>query len=322
MNKKKKNKQNNIPIIGIDLLGGEHSSKYLLEDFIKFAKDTKLLANFICFIPRELENELFPSKNITFQIVDEIIYLDEKPSQVIRRKKKSSLFLGVDFLKSKKIDAFISLGNTGALVSLAKIKLKTKYKDLLPALLTYLPTKKNPIAVLDVGSNISVKAENLLHLALTGVDFVKKKENIIPKVGLLNIGSEKIKGTKELQKAYDLLFNYAKLKKNFKFIGNVEGKDVFKGGIDILVTDGFSGNIFLKTAEGVASFILDLINEKEKNIKKNLEKVEKYLHYHQFRGAILCGLNELIIKCHSYARPQAIFNAIKNAIDILSQKKP
>jgi len=306
--------------IGVDLMGSENAPSALLEATIQHALIEKSVS-FYLFGTKEarsyLENRSLPP-NIHFVSVAQEINMDENPLLAIRRKKDSSICVGMKYLKLNKIDAFISSGNTGALVSSAKTILGMQKGILRPALLAWMPTKKNPFAILDVGANVNVKPVHLIQFAKIGIETYKSKNISTPRVGLLNIGSEELKGTSLLQETYKELTALQE-KWDFQFEGNIEGKDVFQGNIDVLVTDGFTGNIFLKTSEGVASLILDILKEKlPKDITSMgdpyLKDLQMHLHYAQYPGAVLAGVRGLVIKCHGYSSPRAFTNGIKDAI--------
>jgi phosphate acyltransferase len=264
------------------------------------------------------EKHFFESKKIQYIITKDNITLDDPPLLSIRRKKQSSICQGIRLIKEKKAFAFISAGNTGAIVAYAKHSLSLTKNIKRPALLTFMPTQKKPMAILDVGANVICTEENYIQFAIMATLFIQKYQNKKkPRLGLLNIGSESTKGSSLLKNVYKRLNDLEKSKNNFKFLGNIEGKDAFNGDIDILLTDGFTGNVFLKTAEGFAGFILD---KTKKNTSKTISPLQNYLQFSQYRGAILCGVKGLIIKCHSYSSPKAITNAIFEAIDLFKKK--
>jgi glycerol-3-phosphate acyltransferase PlsX len=249
----------------------------------------------------------------------EFIEMDESPLYALRRKKKASMCEGLRLLKAKKLDAFISAGNTGAFVSAAKMILGNIPGILRPALLARMPTKKLPVTVLDVGASIQCKAAHLVQFAKMGAAYCKIHGIDNPTVGLLNIGSEPIKGTSELRLAYQEL---QKPHTEFRFAGNIEGKSVFEGDVDVLVTDGFTGNVFLKTGEGIASLILDrfggLIPPGEyKKLHPQIQDLASTLHYAEHPGALLAGVRGIVIKCHGYSTPGAFDKAILGAIDLV-----
>ena len=250
----------------------------------------------------------------------EFISMEDHPLNALRRKKGASLSVGLRKLKSKKIDAFISAGNTGSLVTGAKITLGTLPGILRPALLARMPTKKEPVIVLDVGANVQVKASHLVQFALLGTAFAKSQGIQKPIVGLLNIGSEAGKGTSELRLAYQELQMFPKAP--FQFAGNVEGTSVFNGDVNVLITDGFTGNVFLKTGEGIASLILDRFGTllpagEYKRLAPQIRDLSSHLHYAEYPGAILAGVQGYVIKCHGYSTPKAFINAVRGAAQLV-----
>ncbi|MCB1080764.1 MAG: phosphate acyltransferase, partial [Chlamydiia bacterium] len=222
--------------------------------------------------------------------------------------------LGMRLLKEKKIDALVSTGNTGALIASAKMHLPMLKGISRAALITLLPTKKRPIAVIDVGANIHCTPEHLVQFAQMGVAYQKSRGIQNPTVGLLNIGTEEKKGRAELRETYQLL------QKTPSFVGNVEGKEVFSGAINVLVTDGFTGNVFLKTAEGISSFILDTMHQNQSILpfsKPLLKRLEKELYSAEYPGAILCGMDGIIMKCHGDASPEALKQGVIGALSLI-----
>jgi glycerol-3-phosphate acyltransferase PlsX len=189
-----------------------------------------------------------------------------------------------------------------------------------PALLARMPTKKHPVTVLDVGANVQVKAAHLVQFAKMGAVYCHIHGIEKPTVGLLNIGSEPIKGTSELRLAYQELQMMSH--NAFRFAGNIEGKSVFEGDVDVLVTDGFTGNIFLKTAEGIASLILDRFGSlmppgEYQKLHPQIQDLASTLHYAEHPGALLAGVRGIAIKCHGYSTPQAFEKAVLGAIALV-----
>jgi phosphate acyltransferase len=236
------------------------------------------------------------------------VQMDDSPTVALRKKKNASMFVGLRMLKMGQLDAFVSAGNSGALVLGSKLILSALPGITRPAFLSYVPAKKHPVAVLDLGANIQCKAEHLVQFALMATAYVQTMGTTNPKIGLLNIGEEPIKGTSELRLAYHLLQTFEN--PPFKFAGNIEGKSVFDGDVDALVTDGFTGNIFLKTAEGMASLILDQMPKDSQSAH-----LKKTLHYAAYPGAILLGVKGLVVKCHGYSSIEAILNAVRGTVD-------
>jgi phosphate acyltransferase len=316
------NQQQNKPVIGIDLLGNDNSPIDLLNDLLKYTANRED-SDFVFLGTEDTYNYFLknsPSNNMSFSLVKDTISIEDNPLFAIRRKKNSSISIGMKLLKEKKIDALVSAGNTGALMASAKMMLPMLPSISKAALLALVPTKKSPLVIIDVGANINCKASHLTNFAKIGIAFQKIRYIDKPIVALLNIGSEEKKGTIELRKAYQQLNELAKKNKNFSFLGNIEGKEVFNGDVNILVTDGFTGNIFLKTAEGLASFMLDKISESSNvNSIVAFEDLKKRLHYESYPGAILCGFDGIVVKCHSYSNSKAIIKAINGAIDLINK---
>lgn len=239
--------------------------------------------------------------------------MEDSPLSPIREKKDSSLSQALFALKEKKIDALISCANTGALLSASKILLSTLENVSRPALCVFIPTRKSPVAVLDVGANVSAKEHHLLQFALMGSAYQKALGIPYPKVALLNIGREDFKGGAFLQKCYKMLQNQ---KNRFAFLGNVEPKSVFSGDLDVLITDGFSGNIFLKTAETAFAFCLDLLQKDPRS-----EELKFFSHSpYYLPGALLLGAKGIVIKCHGDAETSKITRSIESAIGLIEKK--
>ncbi len=264
------------------------------------------------------------ASKITVVVCKEAIGMDEEPLKALRTKKETTISQGIHDLARKEIDAFISCGNTGALVGASALWLPRFPGISRPGLLSLVPSKKSPFAVIDLGGLVSSKAEHLVQFAFLGTAFQKIINGIeIPHVALLNIGAESQKGTNEEQKAWHLLHSYKEAP--FLFQGNVEGRDVFEGNIHVLLTNGFAGNIFLKTAEGIAAFTLQMIQaeaEKEKKVSALLgilSEVHRKLSYEESFGAIVAGVEGLVIKCHGSSSLKAICNAMHGAKRFLEQ---
>ena len=291
--------------IGVDLMGNGQAPQAILKvlQTLSLPKDIQVIA----IGTPEFEKT---AKPLGFVKAEEFIGMDENPLSALRKKKRASIPVGLRMLKSGKLDAFVSAGNTGALVSSSKMILSTFKRVLRPALLTLMPTKKEPVAVLDVGANVKATKTHFAQFAKLGAAFQKARGIENPKVGLLNIGEEALKGTGERREVFHLL----KKLDSVSFVGNIEGKMVFNGDVDVIVTDGFTGNIFLKTAEGIASLILDKIESSSKI------KEFKPLHYSEYPGAILVGVNGIVIKCHGYSTLKSFTKAVLGAIDFVRER--
>jgi len=300
-------------LIGIDLMGSDNPPASLLSAAATLSPCLPSHIELVAIGSPDYENAA-KSHGFSFFPALESIGMDENPLLALRKKKQSSLCIGLRLLKEGKLNAFVSAGNTGALVSASKMILGTFSDISRPALLALMPTKKRPVAVLDVGANLQAKASQLVQFAHLGAAYQQSRGIANPRIGLLNIGSEASKGTSEIRLAYK------ELTKLPAFAGNIEGKSVFDGEVDVLVTDGFTGNVFLKTAEGIASLVLDRLHA---HIPKNalneigvhLEDLQRHLHYAEHPGALLCGVKGVVVKCHGYSTPEAFANGIRGAIE-------
>lgn len=306
------------PRIGIDLLGCDEPGPQLLEAILneKFEESHPPLFTFFGMEESFLDR-IIPDDHSKHLVTEEILS-DDDPLTAIRLKKNSSIHAGLDMLKNYDLDAFISGGNSGALLAASALTLNKLPAIDRPGFITLIPSKLDPIAVIDVGANVDVKAENLLQFAKMGIAYQKSRGVANPTVGLLNIGEEKKKGTTEHRKAYQLL--QEELNKNTPidapvFIGNIEGRDVFHGNIDVLVTDGFTGNVFLKTSEGIAAFVMDNLDPlaENQNLKPLIEKLRYRLDYSEYPGAILCGLEGIVMKCHGSSTADSFISSIHGA---------
>lgn len=250
-----------------------------------------------------------------------VIAPEDSPLTAARRKKDSSIAIGIRMLKEKQIDAFVSAGNTGALVALSHLHLDLLPQMTAPALMVLLPKENGKVAVLDVGANISFKPHHLIEYAKIGRLYRQLVDGISdPKVSLLNIGVEEKKGTGAIKEGFRILNEFYEGKGIF--LGNVEGRDVFENGTDVLVTDGFTGNVFLKTCEGVSSFLFDYFRRhlsQREGMGTILRAFQQQFNYSEHPGALLCGLDALVVKCHGNSDVHAFANGIKGAIDLVQK---
>jgi glycerol-3-phosphate acyltransferase PlsX len=324
--------------IGIDLMGSESSPAILFEAVLQASEQipgvtlivfaTQAAIDSIWINKPTLASLLArPISRIEFRVVSEIIEMSDEPLIAIRQKKHSSLIVGMRLLKKRFLDAFISAGNTGALIASATLTLPLLPGIKRPALLAALPTEKGDVAVVDVGGNVSCKAYHLVQFAQIGAAYQRCCRGIkVPTVGLLNIGVESKKGTSEVRQAYQILQEQMSLQSSqthqMHFIGNIEGREVFQGKADVLVTDGFTGNVLLKSSEGVSSFILEHLNYVLGDIlPQQKQAILNYLHYHfdyeEYAGAIVCGVDRIAIKCHGKSSVKGMLNAIKGASELI-----
>lgn len=325
--------------LGIDLMGGDIPPRLLFPAIVHAAHKLGSSCSFAVFatsadlenFSRYLSNEhhsLSPS-TIQFCPAEEVINMDDEPLRAVRRKTDSSLVKGIAALKAGKIDAFVSCGNTGALIAESTLSLPHMKGVSRPGLLAVLPTEKSHVAILDVGGNVACKAQQLVDYAYLGSVYASVANGIkLPKVALLNIGVEAGKGTEEVRQAYKVLYGLELERQNgadvpFQFFGNIEGREIFRGVCDVVVTDGFSGNIMLKTAEGVAAFIFDALDEmsvvkKDGDSRKAFESMQKQFDYTKHLGAFICGIDALVFKVHGNADAEALLITILGAAECLS----
>lgn len=306
--------------VAVDLQGSDTPPGRLLPPLLALHEELKHSVSFTFFIPSELASQIPPSADAI--VCPDVISMEDDPLLAVKKKKESSIVQGVQMLQRKEADAFISAGNTGALLAASHMNLPLLPGIARAGLLTLLPTRNKEIAIIDVGANVACRAEHLFQFALMGIAYLKSCDVEKPSLGLLNIGSEPIKGTAELRAAYQKLSEFCEKEGSAHFAGNIEARDVFKGEIDLLVTDGFSGNIFLKTAEGLASFILELIEESTLEPPASLLKpayagLRRRLNYAEYPGAILCGVEGIIVKCHGNASPESFTKSIKGAVRLI-----
>ena len=264
-------------------------------------------------------------KNIEFVHTTEFIKSDDQPVNALRKLKKSSIRLATNDVKSKISDGLVSAGNTGALMAISKFVLKTIKTIDRPAISGLMPTMKGLTVVLDLGANVECSNDNLVQFALMGDIFAQCVLGIKkPRIGLLNVGTEDIKGNPVVKQAYE---NLKRIENQINFYGFVEGDDINKGIVDVVVTDGFSGNIALKTAEGVADLIFTYLKNAYQSSfisklgyilsKPALNRFKTRIDPRKYNGAVLLGLNGIIVKSHGGTDAFGFSNAISVAISLI-----
>ncbi len=264
-------------------------------------------------------------KKIEFVHTIEFIKPDDQPVNALRKLKKSSIRLATNDVKNKSSHGLVSAGNTGALMAISKFVLKTIKTIDRPAISGLMPTMKGLTVVLDLGANVECSNDNLVQFALMGDIFAQCILGIKnPKIGLLNVGSEDIKGNSIVKQAFEDL---KKINKQINFYGFVEGDDINKGIVDVVVTDGFSGNIALKTAEGVADLIFTYLKNAYQSSfisklgyilsKPALNRFKTRIDPRKYNGAVLLGLNGIIVKSHGGTDAFGFSNAISVAISLI-----
>lgn len=310
--------------IGIDLMGSDTSPEILFDAVLEAIRIYENTYTFVVFLTQEVMYKLsarhHQPKHLEFYTVAEMISMSDDPLVAVRRKKKSSLMMGIRLLKKQFISAFLTAGNTGALIAGASLSLPMLPGIHRPALLAMLPSEKGLMAVIDIGGNVSCKAHHLVQFAHMGAALQKCLRQISnPTIGLLNIGAESKKGTQELRTAYQIL-EQMNTPEKMTFKGNIEGREVLMGKVDVLVTDGFTGNVLLKSIEGTSTFILDYLAHVCKNTDKVQNSVcdlQRQFKYDEYPGAVVCGVEGIIMKCHGHSSSKAFFNGIKGVISLL-----
>ena len=253
----------------------------------------------------------FPSDKMSIVHASERVLPGEPPATVLRRKPDSSIAIGVGLHKEGKADAFISAGSTGAVMAASLLLLRPLEGVDRPAIGTVVPSAGGPLLLLDAGANVDCKPHQLVQFAHLGKVYAQDLMGIAdPRIGLLNIGEEPKKGDDLTVAAYEAL-----VESGLNFVGNVEGRGIVEGGCDVLVCDGFVGNVLLKFYESVATFIVGLLTNAlgEAHASHDLEEVFRLLDYTETGGAPLLGVNGIPIICHGGSPPKAIENAIRLA---------
>ena len=305
--------------IAVDVMGSDKGPSVVIEGALDAAKKQTfdlILVGDEEIIKKELAQHGYTSSNIKIKHASEIIAMHEPPSQAIRRKKDSSMIKAIELVKNKEADAVVSAGNTGAYMASTAIYIRTIEGIERPAIAILMPTLSEASLLLDVGANVDCSPLNLYQFAIMGNEYSKyilKKGT--PKVGLLNIGEEEHKGNDLTKKAYEEL-----KKAPINFVGNVEGRDIFNGKVDVIVCDGFIGNIILKATEGLGENIyLKLRNELKSSFLSKIgamlsrgayKNFKKSLNYAEYGGAPFLGINGVCIKAHGNSSSLAIKNSI------------
>lgn len=305
-------------------MGGDHGPHVTLaacRHFLDAHADARLL---LVGLPVALQG--FAHERATVVPASEVVAMDDPIEVALRRKKDSSMRVAIMQVKEGAAAAAVSAGNTGALMAIARYVLKTLDGIDRPAIATQMPNDKGgATTVLDLGANVDCSAEHLLQFAVMGSALVSVLQEGSPAaVGLLNIGEETIKGSEVIKKAGELLRSAAN-SGDLNFYGNVEGNDIFKGTVDIVVCDGFVGNVALKASEGVASMIVGgLKQEFKRNIFTKIAAIIAYpvlsalmkrMDYRRYNGAALLGLRGLVFKSHGSADVLAFEQALNRAYD-------
>jgi len=315
-------------VLAIDVMGGDLGPETTIEGVAMASKiypqvSFKLFGNErLSKVELEKNSEF---TNYDFIHTDEKIKSDDEPVNALRKLKKSSMRLGINNVADNVSHGFVSAGNTGALMAISKFVLKTIKGVNRPAIAGLMPTMKGQTVVLDLGANVDCSNDNLVQFALMGDIFSQLVLGIKkPKIGLLNVGSEHIKGNIIVKQTFNDL---KKISSKINFFGFIEGNDINKGIVDVVVTDGFSGNIALKTAEGVAELIFTFLQNAYKSSiiskigyilsKPALNRFKARIDPRKYNGAVLLGLNGIVVKSHGATDAFGFCNAISVAVSLI-----
>ncbi len=310
-------------LILVDAMGGDNAPREIVHgcmDAINEHDDFDiLLVGDKDKINSILKEKDFSNKRLDVYHATEAITNEDSPVKAIKRKKDSSIVVGLEMLKDKKADAFLSAGNTGALMAGSKIILGMIEGVDRPALMSFLPTSKGLSVIVDAGANTMCKPGNLLQFGVMGSLYISEVFGVKnPKVGIVNVGAEENKGNDLVKSSYTML-----KQANINFIGNIEGRQVLDGDADVIVCDGFVGNVLIKTLEGAAGYLFGSIKDIfNKNfltkisallVKKELKNFKKHMDYTEYGGVPLLGVNGKVIKAHGSSNAKAIKNAVIRA---------
>jgi glycerol-3-phosphate acyltransferase PlsX len=312
--------------VAIDAMGGDHGPHVTVPAALQALKQHNEINIVLVGLADAIEAELRAHKaavgpRLRIHHASEVVAMDESPQSALRNKKNSSMRVAIDLVKNGEANACVSAGNTGALMATARFVLKTLPGIDRPAIASALPSAKGQVWMMDLGANADCTAEHLLQFAIMGamlVSCVEHKER--PSVGLLNIGSEDIKGNEVVKQAGELL-----RASHLNFYGNVEGNDIYKGTTDLVVCDGFVGNVALKTSEGLAQLMGRMLTAE---FKRNwltkliaviampvLRAFKRRMDPRRYNGASLLGLRGIVVKSHGGADSFAFQHAIDTAIE-------
>ena len=304
----------------VDLLGSDKGAETIFNGVIETSKFLKYLS-FIVIGPKKIIEKINIDNDLKnrLEIIDteEYILNTEEPTFAVRRKRDASIVLGMKLLDNGEADGLISFGSTGAVLVSGLLIAKRMENVERPALTITLPTNKGKMILLDIGANIECTVEILKQFAIMG-------NKQIPKVALLNIGSENGKGTKILKETYSVLE-----KEDMNFVGNIESRDIFNGEVDVVVCDGFHGNVLLKTIEGSVKFILTNMKKALMSsflgkiggmlIKSPMIKLKKTLDYKEYGACPMLGLKRVVFKGHGSSDEKAVVSGITSMIDYINK---
>jgi glycerol-3-phosphate acyltransferase PlsX len=310
--------------IALDAMGGDYGSEELIAGALLAVKQTGLSVSLVgdeSLLSKLLDNLAPDSKTAKLiKIVhsSQVIDMNEHPVDAIRKKKDASIMVAFDLVQRGEADAAVSAGNSGATLAAATRKLGRLEGISRPGIASIFPTLKKPVVLMDIGANVDCRPQHLFQFGVMASAFSRINDVKNPRVGLLSIGEEIGKGNSLIKETYPLLENSA-----LNFIGNVEGRDVFQGEVDVIVCDGFVGNVCLKVSEGLAEAAMQMLRDEiVKSITAKIgyllarhafKSFKKRVDYAEYGGAPLLGINGIGIICHGKSSAHAIKNAILEA---------
>jgi len=315
--------------IVVDAMGGDHAPEAAVEGAVMAAREyeTEIILTGLSDQIHAVLDRLDPDHNLPILVVhaEEVVEMHDSPGKVLRSKRKSSMKIGLDLVKDGTASAFLSAGNTGAVLAYSTVILRPINGVDRPAIAIQLPTLKGNAILLDAGANVDCKTSQLFQFGIMGhvfAEYILGKTN--PRVGLLSIGEEDGKGNEIVKEAFQML-----KASHINFTGNIEGKEVYRGNADVIVCDGFTGNVALKISESLAEMIGTNLKRMFKSnwlsklgyllLKPQLDEFKKKVDYSETGGAPLLGVNGVVIIAHGSSSPKAIKNAINRARE-LSEK--
>lgn len=313
--------------LAIDAMGGDNAPKEIVLGAMKAIEAFSDLHITLVGDENQIKEYLTKDERITIVHTDEVILGTDEPVRAVRRKKNSSMVLAAKLVADGKADGCISAGNTGALMAAGLFVVGRIEGIDRPALSPTLPTIGGEgFLLLDVGANVDAKPEHLLQNGIMGSIYCEKVRGVKnPRVGLLNIGTEEKKGNELSKQAFDLL-----KQSNLNFVGNVEARDLLEGVADVVVTDGFTGNMVLKTIEGTAMSVFSMLKTAlTSNLKSkiaasvlmpNLRELKAKMDYSEYGGAGLFGLKAPVIKAHGSSNANSLYNAVRQTRDMVQKE--
>ena len=320
-------------IIALDAMGGDVGPAVVVPAALQMLKEPPRLTLVLVGDEGVLQQELAvhgakASPRLRLHHASQKVEMDDKPSLALRGKKDSSMRVAINLVKSGEVQACVSAGNTGALMATARFVLKMLPGIDRPAICSALPAMNGPTHMLDLGANVDTSAENLLEFAIMGSVLTSAVQNLAaPTVGLLNIGEEEVKGNERVKEAARLLTG-----SSLNYVGFVEGDDIYKGRVDVVVCDGFVGNVALKTSEGVAKMISNAMKEEfSRNLLTRLaallalpvlNALRRRIDPRRYNGASLLGLQGIVVKSHGGADVLAFTYAIREAVKEVEKNVP